>query len=74
MGLNWSVFSMYISLEFCIFVAAGLQVGNYKNMPHRGRGIQKPVSGKTSEWYSIVGSSTWIFGVSFNLIPASHKK
>ena len=51
-------------------VAVGLQVMKYENTPHSDRGIRKPVSGKISEWYSVVGSSTCIFGIAFNLIPA----
>ena len=56
-----------------MFVAVGLQVGNYENMTHSNRGIRNPVPGKISEWSSIVGLSTWIFGVSLNFIPALRK-
>ena len=56
-----------------MFVSVGLQGSKCENMLHSNRGIQNPLSGKTGEFSSILGSSTSIFAMSFNLIPVSLK-
>ena len=70
-GFHLLVVSRYNSYESVMSPDDGLEIGKYEKNPHNWRGIVSPVYWKYIEWSSTVGFSTWILGVSNNIIPAS---